>query len=175
MLLKLVSFKKNNFARSELRPWLWVFIWMLVIFLFSTSTFSGTNTSRIIGPILKWLIPEITNESIAFIQFFLRKAAHIIEYAILSILVSNAIVRRLAKFSVIPLIFKSVFISSIYAAFDEWHQSWTVGRIGSLIDVSIDSVGALLGVFLFLWMLKYKLYINSRYNQILEFLLKRTK
>ena len=175
MLLKLVSFKKNNFARSELRPWLWVFIWMLVIFLFSTSTFSGTNTSRIIGPILKWLIPEITNESIAFIQFFLRKTGHIVEYAILSILVSNAIVRRLAEFSAIPLIFKSVFISSIYAAFDEWHQSWTVGRTGSLIDVSIDSVGALLGVFLFLWMLKYKLYINSRCNQILEFLLKRTK
>ena len=43
------------------------------------------------------------------------------------------------------------------------------------IDVSIDSVGALLGVFLFLWMLKYKLYLNSRYNQVLEFLLKRTK
>ena len=175
MLLKLVSLKKNNFARSELRPWLWVFIWMLIIFLFSTSTFSGTNTSRIIGPILKWLIPEITNESIAFIQFFLRKTGHIVEYAILSILVSNAIVRRLAEFSAIPLIFKAVFISSIYAAFDEWHQSWTVGRTGSLIDVSIDSVGALLGVFLFLWMLKYKLYINSLYNQILEFLLKRAK
>ncbi|MEE2615046.1 MAG: VanZ family protein [Verrucomicrobiota bacterium] len=147
---------KNNYVRSELIPWLWVALWMLVIFLFSTSTFSGVNTSRIIGPILKWLTPEITNESIALIQFILRKTAHIIEYAVLAVLICNAIVRRLAKFTAIALIVRAVFISLIYAAFDEWHQSWSAGRIGSLIDVSIDTAGALFGSVLFLWMLKYK-------------------
>jgi len=147
---------KKKYVRSELIPWLWVALWMLVIFLFSTSAFSGDNTSRIIGPILKWISPEISNESIAFVQFFLRKTAHIIEYAFLAILLCNAIVRRLKEFSAKVLIVRSVFISLIYAASDEWHQSLSAGRIGSLMDVSIDGVGALFGALSFLWIFKYK-------------------
>ena len=147
---------KQKYVRSELIPWLWVALWMLVIFLFSTSAFSGDNTSRIIGPILKWISPEISNESIAFVQFFLRKTAHIIEYAFLAILLCNAIVRRLKEFSAKVLIVRSVFISLIYAASDEWHQSLSAGRIGSLMDVSIDGVGALFGALSFLWIFKYK-------------------
>ena len=147
---------KKKYVRSELIPWLWVALWMLVIFLFSTSAFSGDNTSRIIGPILKWISPEISNESIAFVQFFLRKSAHIIEYAFLAILLCNAIVRRLKEFSAKVLIVRSVFISLIYAASDEWHQSLSAGRIGSLMDISIDGVGALFGALSFLWIFKYK-------------------
>ena len=147
---------KKKYVRSELIPWLWVVLWMLVIFLFSTSVFSGDNTSRIIGPILKWISPEISNESIAFVQFFLRKTAHIIEYAFLAILLCNAIVRRLKEFSAKVLIVRSVFISLIYAASDEWHQSLSAGRIGSLMDISIDGVGALFGALSFLWIFKYK-------------------
>ena len=147
---------KKKYVRSELIPWLWVALWMLVIFLFSTSAFSGDNTSRIIGPILKWISPEISNESIAFVQFFLRKTAHIIEYAFLAILLCNAIVRCLKEFSAKVLIVRSVFISLIYAASDEWHQSLSAGRIGSLMDISIDGVGALFGALSFLWIFKYK-------------------
>ena len=147
---------KKKYVRSELIPWLWVVLWMLVIFLFSTSVFSGDNTSRIIGPILKWISPEISNESIAFVQFFLRKTAHIIEYAFLAILLCNAIVRRLKEFSAKVLIVRSVFISLIYAASDEWHQSLSAGRIGSLMDISIDGVGALFGALSFLWIFKYQ-------------------
>ena len=147
---------KKKYVRSELIPWLWVALWMLVIFLFSTSAFSGDNTSRIIGPILKWISPEISNESIAFVQFFLRKIAHIIEYAFLAILLCNAIVRCLKEFSAKVLIVRSVFISLIYAASDEWHQSLSAGRIGSLMDISIDGVGALFGALSFLWIFKYK-------------------
>ena len=147
---------KKKYVRSELIPWLWVALWMFVIFLFSTSAFSGDNTSRIIGPILKWISPEISNESIAFVQFFLRKTAHIIEYAFLAILLCNAIVRRLKEFSAKVLIVRSVFISLIYAASDEWHQSLSAGRIGSLMDISIDGVGALFGALSFLWIFKYK-------------------
>ena len=147
---------KKKYVRSELIPWLWVALWMLVVFLFSTSAFSGDNTSRIIGPILKWISPGISNESIAFVQFFLRKTAHIIEYAFLAILLCNAIVRRLKEFSAKVLIVRSVFISLIYAASDEWHQSLSADRIGSLMDISIDGVGALFGALSFLWIFKYK-------------------
>ena len=148
--------KKQAKQKTQLNPWLWVALWMLVIFLFSTSTFSGENTSRIIGPILKWIIPEISSEAVSFIQFFFRKTAHVIEYAILAILLCNALIRRLIDFSVTGLIFKTVFICFIYAVFDEWHQSWSSDRIGSLMDVSIDSVGALFGAIIFVYVLNFK-------------------
>ena len=88
----------SNPTRSKLNPWLWVILWMFVIFLFSTNTFSGSNTSKIIGPLLKWIVPEITNESISLIQLGLRKTAHIIEYAILALLICNALARGSINF-----------------------------------------------------------------------------
>jgi VanZ family protein len=148
--------KKQSKQKTQLNPWLWVALWMLIIFLFSTSTFSGENTSRIIGPILKWIIPDISSEAVSFIQFLFRKTAHVIEYAILAILLCNALIRRLIDFSQTGLIFKSVFICFIYAVFDEWHQSWSVDRIGSLMDVFIDTVGALFGTIIFVCVLNFK-------------------
>ena len=70
---------------------------MGVIFLFSTDTFSGSQTSRFIGPILKWFAPDITNDSIALVQLAVRKIAHLVEYAILSMLICRALAKRLAK------------------------------------------------------------------------------
>ena len=148
--------KKKSKQKTQFNPWLWVALWMMIIFLFSTSTFSGENTSRIIGPILKWITPDISSEAVSFIQFLFRKTAHVIEYAILAILLCNAFIRRMIDFSVTGLMFKSVLICFIYAVFDEWHQSWTADRIGSLMDVSIDTVGALFGAIIFVCVLNFK-------------------
>ena len=115
--------KKKSKKKTQFNPWLWVALWMLIIFLFSTSTFSGENTSRIIGPILKWITPDISSEAVSFIQFLFRKTAHVIEYAILAILLCNAFIRRMIDFSVTGLIFKSVLISFIYAVFS-FTLSW---------------------------------------------------
>ncbi|MCH2607747.1 MAG: VanZ family protein [Pedosphaera sp.] len=76
---------------SNTNPWVWVAVWMGVIFLFSTDTFSGSQTSRFIGPILKWFAPDITNDSIARVQLVVRKIAHLVEYAILSMLICRAL------------------------------------------------------------------------------------
>ena len=61
---------------SNTNPWVWVAVWMGVIFLFSTDTFSWSQTSLFIGPILKWFAPDITNDSIARVQLVVRKIAH---------------------------------------------------------------------------------------------------
>ena len=39
-------------------------------------------------------------------------------------------------------------IASAYGVFDEWHQSLVPGRYASLTDIILDSVGALLGIWL---------------------------
>ena len=137
---------------SNTNPWVWVAVWMGVIFLFSTDTFSGSQTSRFIGPILKWFAPDITNDSIARVQLVVRKIAHLVEYAILSMLICRALAKRLAKPLPLRSLGQGVLLSIVYAAFDEWHQSWTVERFGSPIDVGIDSVGAILGAAFFDWL-----------------------
>jgi len=59
-------------------------VWMAVIFAASTSALSGANTSRVVGPILRWLFPQISEAEIETAHFVVRKAAHFAEYAILA-------------------------------------------------------------------------------------------
>lgn len=145
-----------RYAIANTNPWVWVGVWMGVIFLFSTDAFSGSQTSRFIGPILKWFAPDITDDSIALVQLVVRKIAHVVEYAILSILICRALAKRLAKPLPLQLLGQAVLLSVAYAAFDEWHQSWTVERQGSPIDVGIDSAGAILGAAFFAWLSRRK-------------------
>jgi len=42
-------------------------------------------------------------------------------------------------------------IATTYGVFDEWHQSFVPGRHASLIDVTLDVAGAVLGIWLAVW------------------------
>ena len=110
---------------------------MGVIFFFSTDLFSGPQTSRVIGPFLKWFMPDVSDETIRDIRLVIRKAAHVLEYAILSILSCRALAKHTTP---LPwaVLGQAVLIASVYAVLDEWHQSWTAERFGSLLDVGID-------------------------------------
>jgi len=143
--------------KPKINSWIWVMAWMSVIFFFSTDFFSGSQTSRIIGPFLKWFAPDISAESIATVQLAFRKIAHLVEYAILSILSCRALAKQ-DKLRVLQLaaLGQAVLIAVLYAAFDEWHQSWTDERFGSPLDVAIDSVGAIVGAVLFSWLSRRK-------------------
>ena len=144
-------------SSSRVNPWVWVATWMVVIFFFSTDLFSGPQTSRVIGPFLKWFVPDVSDETIRDIQLVIRKAAHVLEYAILSILSCRALAQRAAP-SPLPLaaLGQAVLIAVAYAALDEWHQSWTDERFVSPLDVAIDSVGATVGAAFFAWLSRRK-------------------
>ena len=66
----------------------------------------------------------------------LRKGAHLTEYAVLALLLVRAL-RREAP---------ALALGILYAASDEFHQSFVRGRHASPIDVGIDSVGLLIGL-----------------------------
>src|SRR6516225_8921231 len=72
--------------KSFLKYWLPVLLWLGLIFIGSTDLLSAEHTSRVIGPILRWFNPDIPAETIARVQFFVRKTAHLSEYAILGML-----------------------------------------------------------------------------------------
>lgn len=111
---------------------------MIFIFIGSTDLLSAEHTSRFIGPFLRWFTPDISDASIASVQLVVRKFGHFTEYAILAALLCRAL-RKSA-----PWI--ALVIAVIYAVLDEVHQSLVFSRTGSLWDVLIDCIGALLGL-----------------------------
>ncbi len=72
---------------------------------------------------------------------------HIIEYAILSVLLFSA-VSSTRKFNIKQVFLLTVVAASLYGLSDELHQFIVPGRICSLDDVLADSLGALIGSFL---------------------------
>ncbi len=72
--------------RSFLKYLLPVLIWLCLIFIGSTDLMSAEQTYRFLVPFLRWLDPQISVPTIATIHFAVRKLGHIIEYAILAML-----------------------------------------------------------------------------------------
>jgi VanZ family protein len=131
------------------RYWLPVVLWMSVIFGFSTEAGAPRHTSRIIGPLLRWFNPEISDEAIREVKLVVRKTAHLTEYAILALLVWRAR-RQPVRGKRRPWrradAFFAFAIAALFAVTDEWHQSFVPSREGKFLDVLIDSTGAALGL-----------------------------
>ena len=123
---------------------------MVLIFAGSSDVLSAEHTSRFIQPFLRWLMPDISQTSIALIQLYVRKAAHVTEYAILAAL----LLRAFRPGKITPgwrHLLSCCLIASLWAGLDEYHQSFVASRTGSPIDVMIDATGALLGLFVYWW------------------------
>jgi VanZ family protein len=137
-----------------LKYWLPVLLWMSLIFGFSTDVGSSSHTSRIIGPILRWLIPDISDAAIERVQLVVRKGAHLTEYAILGALAWRA-VRQPRREDQRPWQMRyalaAVAIATLFAASDEWHQSTVPSRQGQVSDVFIDGLGASAGLVAVWW------------------------
>lgn len=83
-------------------------------------------------------------------DFILRKITHILEYAILTFLLFRALVKE--KISFIKTLILAVIITFLYSVSDEYHQTFVLGRQGSLKDIGIDSIG----ILLMAWLWYYK-------------------
>ncbi|SDN18420.1 VanZ like family protein [Paenibacillus sp. yr247] len=99
-------------------------------------------------------------DPIGVIEFFIRKAGHVSEFAILALLWSLALLEKSVK--VVIALLTSSIISVLYAATDEWHQTFIVGRTGHGIDVVVDTIGVLLAVLLVLMVLWIRTRIKRR-------------
>lgn len=82
-------------------------------------------------------------------DFIIKKTAHVAEYAILYWLVWRAWSNQGKKATVKVFLWSFIF-SLFYALSDEWHQTLTPGREGTLRDVGFDT----LGIFLSLTLIK---------------------
>lgn len=79
---------------------------------------------------------------------YVRKAAHFTEYAVFAAVLENYLRLRLPSGSLRLAGFLGWLIATVYAGTDEVHQMFVDGRGPTLLDVGIDSAGALFGVLI---------------------------
>ena len=129
-------------------------LWMIVIFSFSSADANkSTGTSDKVITTMIEIKDKITNNEtpnnekeiiVKNSSFYIRKIAHITEYLILGFLTFNL----LKQYSVTN-IYYAIGLSILYSCTDEFHQLFISGRSGSIRDVLIDTIGILIGTYLY--------------------------
>ena len=127
-----------------------VFLWAAAIWIFSTSWFSAARTAPIFQPLLHWLLPWASADTLHVIHGLIRKCAHIVEYFIFGLLILRAIRGERQEWHLRWAI-AAVAIAAAYAATDELHQAFVPTRGPSMYDVLLDTVGATLGQLWVAW------------------------
>ncbi|MGN0435345.1 MAG: VanZ family protein [Wujia sp.] len=147
-------------------------ICMTTIFVFSSrdgdeSTEDSYGAGLLVGRIF---VPGFEDrseeEQLQFaekIDYPVRKFAHVTEYAILAMLISGVTVGLWKKRS--KELFVAWLITTAYAGTDEFHQLFVPGRSGKIIDVLIDSSGALIGVLFLCFIIAVRRRVKENRNR----------
>jgi VanZ family protein len=136
-----------------LRNWSPVLAWAAFIWLLSTNQFSSAATGRVIEPVLSWLFPSASEETLRLLHALIRKTTHFVEYFVLSLLVFRGIRDERPGWR-LSWSLETVFLAAIYAVLDEIHQAFESDRTSSIYDSLLDTVGAATAQFLlaaFFW------------------------
>ena len=128
-------------------------VWMCVIFAFSAQTkeesgaVSESFTYHMVSSTRTFFHLDLSDARVKeiadTIEGLVRKAAHMTEYGLLSILLYIWIGQW--EMSFLRRSGTAVGATAVYAATDEIHQLFVAGRSGRFSDVCIDSAGALAG------------------------------
>jgi VanZ family protein len=125
-----------------------VLVWVGIIFLLSSPEGSMQQTSRFLRPLLQFIFPAADEATLQIYHGYIRKSAHVTEYAILAILAARAF--SAAK----PFLRSFWFVWAIglvisVASLDEFNQSFEPSRTSTPWDVALDVAGGVLGAVLF--------------------------
>jgi VanZ family protein len=142
--------------KETLKAWMAALLWMTLIAIESTDTFSAEHTGRFLYPILHFLIGLDLAHFPAW-HFYIRKCGHFVGYFTLSFFLFRAWRATLrvpwAPRWALRWAAVAFFMSALVASLDEWHQTFIPSRTGAIRDVMLDSSAALTAqilIFLFL-------------------------
>lgn len=115
----------------------------------------GKRTFFVFGPLILWSLvifsfssfPTVETSEIYWWDFAIKKTAHFVEYFILTILSYRAVVFYEDKLSSKEIFLICFLFSFLYAASDEYHQSFVPGREAKVRDVLIDNIGILSAIW----------------------------
>lgn len=125
----------------------------------------GISVNKIVAKVFKFWLPVVVWATFIFLlsahptnpvskihwkDFVVKKTAHVIEYAALTVLLYRALKesgiekREAGVYSAI--------LATLYGVSDEIHQSFTPGREPKLRDVFFDTIGAIFAIYI-IWSL----------------------
>lgn len=135
--------------KKKIIAWISVLSWLLVIFFFSSQNgSSSSNLSNGVVKLFENLFPVSLNPE--FLSLCIRKCAHFFEYFILGLLVCN-LVKQYQNLGKKEYLWIFIFCF-LYACSDEFHQMFVGGRSPQILDILIDSLGSLTGIFLIFYL-----------------------
>lgn len=145
-------------------------VWMCIIFVFSAQTkeesgaVSESFTYHMVSSTKTFFHLDLSDARVKeiadTIEGLVRKAAHMTEYGILSVLLYIWIGQW--EMSFLRRGGTAVGATAVYAATDEIHQLFVAGRSGRFSDVCIDSAGALAGVIVFALLVRIVKHVRAR-------------
>jgi len=122
------------------RAWWPAIVWIGLITLESTDSFSSEHTGSILYALLTRLFGNIDFYKFLVFHHYMRKTGHVVGYGVLSLLLLRG---WRATFDY-TLLLRAALLSwlgtACVAALDEWHQSYIPSRTGTVWDVALDSV-----------------------------------
>lgn len=132
---------------KKLSAWILVLFWMGVIFNFSAQNAEESSSlSQGVSKILYNFVSSLPGVKLELSLFhsLLRQTAHFLVFFILALLLINAF--KVSGFNFNRSAFYTLLIAGIYAALDEYHQSFVSGRTAELKDVFVDSLGVIAAI-----------------------------
>lgn len=141
-------------ARWRGRAWRYGPVVMLVVIIFygSTGAMAASNTSRIIGPLVRWLFPDISDASLLVVHMAARKLGHFMVYGALALLAARAFLTSAQEFLSRRWLVSAFLLVACVALADEFNQSFYDSRTGTIWDSLLDCAGGATAlVVLHLW------------------------
>lgn len=144
----------NPADKQKLKAWIAAALWLGLIAGESTNLGSAENTSKILFPLLHFLL------GLDFVRFevwhfYIRKTGHFFGYFMLSWLLFRAWKATLPFPGVrwsIQWARIAFFMTALVASLDEWHQTYLPSRTGRVEDIFLDSSAAIVAqLVIFLW------------------------
>jgi|SRR3990172_3321515 len=127
--------------KQFLNHWILPLLWAIFIAIFSTDDFSFSKTSSFVDPILRWLLPVLSQEGREGIHIVIRKLGHWTEYFIFALLLARAFRSSQPELLRKHWALWTLLVIGFYAAFDEIHQLYVVSRSGNYRDSLLDIFG----------------------------------
>src|SRR5664279_3454038 len=126
--------------------------WAAQIFWLSTESFGSEHSKSMLQGLLNLLHINVSSEILEVLNLILRKLAHVVEYAILSILLYFLFLSCDRFIWRTRSAYWCIVGASAYALTDEFHQVFVHGRGASVVECLIDVTGAASGMLVvYLW------------------------
>ena len=134
-----------------LRYWLPVLAWAALISFFSTDTFNGGLTQGIVRSVLLFFFPDLSQEALELVHTVVRQLVHVVEYCVFTLLLYRGFRQDAPNGGHWRWAVPALLVAVGFAGLDEFHQTFESKRVGTVIDVGIDAVGASTGLALIWW------------------------